>query len=158
MIWRRGPIRRTRSGVVIDLSDDERALLGRLLTELNELLESDSPLVRRLFPAAYPDDPEREAEYQRLMRSELVVSRRSAIEVVNAVLERGHTDDEGELLQLMQSLNSLRLVLGTMLDVTDDPTGAEVSTELEGSGEHQLYQFLSWLLDAAVTAASTVRP
>ena len=57
------------------------------------------------------------------------------------------TLDEGQVIALMQSVNAVRVVLGTMLDVgEDDEIGAgDVGDELEA--ERQLYGFLSWLLD-----------
>ena len=52
----------------------------------------------------------------------------------------------------MQSLNAVRLVLGTMLGITDDDS-AEVADD-GTSSEHQLYTFLSWLLEWTVQALS----
>ena len=76
--------------------------------------------VARLFPVVHPDHPEREAEYQRLMRDELVTSRLAGIDAVQAVLGRSGrkvTLDEAEMLAFVQAVNSVRLVLGTVLDV-----------------------------------------
>ena len=47
----------------------------------------------------------------------------------------------------MQSVNAVRVVLGTMLDVGEDD---EIGTGRVGDdfeAERQLYGFLSWLLD-----------
>jgi hypothetical protein len=54
----------------------------------------------------------------------------------------------------MQSINSIRLVLGTMLGVSDDPDEDEVTPGLEGSAEYHLYAYLSWLLEHTVQALS----
>ena len=43
----------------------------------------------------------------------------------------------------MQSVNSIRLVLGTMLDVTDDPDLDEVTPGHEDSAEYHLYAYLT---------------
>ena len=43
----------------------------------------------------------------------------------------------------MQSVNAIRLVLGTMLGVTDDPTSDEVDEQLERSPEYHLYAYLA---------------
>ena len=61
---------RGRNGYVLRIAPQERALVVRLLDELGELLSSsaDQPTTARLFPVVHPDDAEREAEYQRLMR------------------------------------------------------------------------------------------
>ena len=62
--------------------------------------------------------------------------------------------DEGELVAFMQSINSVRLVLGTMLAVSDDPADDEVAAGLEDSPEYALYGYLSWLLEHCVRALS----
>ncbi len=152
----RGPVRRSRGGFVLRLSDDEVTILRRLLGELGDLLrgEGDPALAARLFPPAHPDDPELEEEYQRLMRSELVESRLEALRSVDEVLTSGERLDEPQLTAFMQSINSIRLVLGTMLDISDDPERPEIEPALEASPEHQLYTYLSWLLEWTVTALS----
>lgn len=103
--------------------------------------------MQRLFPPAYTDDAEGEADYQRLMREELVASRLSSIEIVDTILQ----DDESRTLSnvevdaFAQNLNAVRLILGTLLNVGEDDDDAE-------SPEMALYQFLSWLVDCAITA------
>ena len=151
-------------GFVIDIGADEAALVRRLVAELRALLTDPDPdprsdaqvLLARLFPVAYPDDDELEAEYQRLMRDELVQSKLGSFDIVDDVLdehrERNTTIDEGGMIAFMQSVNSLRLVLGTMLDVTDDPDVDEVRPGLEGSPEYHLYGYLSYLLEWSVRA------
>jgi hypothetical protein len=112
-------------------------------------------LIRRLFPVAYPDDEEKEAEYQRLMREELVASRLSAIDSVIRTIEPANATallDEGETIALMQSINAIRLVLGSMLGITDDDS-ADAADETD-SPEHHLYDFLSWLLEWTVRSLS----
>ena len=155
----RGPIRSTRKGFEIAVDDDEAALIRRLAGELRLLLTDDADdeharsLLVRLFPTAYPDDDELEAEYQRLMREELVASKLAALDVVDGALapDADPLDDAG-LLAFMQSVNSVRLVLGTMLEVSDDPEADEVRPGLEQSPEYALYGYLSWLLEHCVRA------
>ena len=144
-------------GFVVDLPPDEAALVRRTLGELRQLLTDPAPdteaasLLHRLFPVAHPDDDEAEAEYQRLMREELVESKLAAFATVDAMLDGDGRVDESGLVAFMQSINSLRLALGTMLGVSDDP-GEEVDDVLEGSAEYALYSYLSWLLEWSVTA------
>jgi Domain of unknown function (DUF2017) len=154
----RRPVTRSGAGYVLHLGRDERALVSRLLDELRALLTepADPVLVRRLFPTVHPDDPQREAEYQRLMRDELVTSRLEGIARVEEVLGRSGrkvTLDEGQMLAFMQAVNGVRLVLGTVLDVGEDDDFIEPD-DLETVPEHHLYQYLSWLLDASVRAIS----
>jgi Domain of unknown function (DUF2017) len=156
-----GPIRAADGGgFVIDLGADETALLRRLLGELRALLTEPDPgsearaLLARLFPVVHPDDEEAEFEYQRLMRDELVQSKLSALDSVDGALAGDGRADEPRLLAFMQSLNSIRLVLGTMLGVSDDPDQPEVTPGLEDSAEYHLYAYLSWLLEHCVQALS----
>ena len=146
----------------LNIDEDEQALVARLLAELRGLLQSDddtaaaSPLLQRLFPTTYPDDAEKEAEYQRLMREELVASRLHQISAVSKVLEADDSKlDEGQTIAFMQSINAVRVVLGTVLDVSeDDEIG--ISSDEDGDdddeyeGERQLYGYLSWLLEWTV--------
>jgi hypothetical protein len=160
----RAPVKRTRHGFVVRLGSNESAIVLRLLGELRELLTSDDPtgddpsvaaLTNRLFPVANPDDPEMEAEYQRLMRDELVESRVTSIGIVEEILASDEPIDEPKLTAFMQSINAIRLVLGTMLEVSDDPEADEVRAGLDDSPEHHLYAYLSWLLEHTVHALST---
>jgi hypothetical protein len=154
----RPPVRAKGDRFVLDLGADESALIRRLTGELRGLLTDPEPdasardLLARLFPVAHPDDDEMEAEYQRLMREELVQSKLSAFDIVDDALSGDGQVDEHELLAVMQSINSIRLVLGTMLGVTDDPDIDEVTPGFEDSAEYHLYSYMSWLLEWCVRA------
>ena len=160
MIRRRkpaAPVERVAGGYAINLADAERDLLERLLAELSQLLTGDAgvPVLRRMFPPAYhlDADEEAEAEYQRLMRDDLVASRLEALTTVSAALREHTVLDDAGLGALMQSLNALRLALGTLLDVDESHDLDDISPDDPLVGEHHLYGYLSYLLDAAVTAA-----
>jgi hypothetical protein len=150
------PVEAVDGGWRIGLDAEERNLLVRLMGELRALVTGpdDNELILRLFPAAYLDDEEKEAEYQRLMREELVTSRLAAIESVTAVLQGDPGDllDEGQTVAFMQSINAVRLVLGTMLGISDDESADEA--DAADSPEHNLYDFLSWLLEWTVRSLS----
>lgn len=179
MSKRYGPIRRGSRGFSIHLEEDEASLILRLVGELRELIsgagsleileasddgddrdderDDREMLIRRLFPVVHPDDPEAEAEYQRLMRDELTASKQAAFDTVESVLAPGRwsrTVSEAELLAVMQSINSIRLVLGSILQTSDDPSQPEVAEGFEDSPEYHLYDYLSWLLDCSVRAMS----
>jgi hypothetical protein len=153
------PIERTADGYVVRLDEAERDLLVRLLGEMTQMLtaSADSPALRRVFPPAYhlDTDTTSEEEYQRLMRDELVASRLEALTTVSAALRDHAALDDAGLTALMQSLNALRLVLGTLLDVDEEHDLEDVSPDDPMIGEHHLYGYLSYLLDAAVRAAGT---
>jgi hypothetical protein len=150
------PIQRVRGGFVFNIGDDERQLVARLLNELSQLLMGDAgdPRLIRIFPPAYhlADDAEADAEYQRLMREELVASRLSGITTVNVALQEPGPVGEETMIAFIQAINGLRLVLGTMLDVVEDHDPDDVDDDDPLVGEHHLYNFLSWLLDWAVRA------
>jgi hypothetical protein len=151
------PVEAVKGGWRINLDDEERKLLMRLMRELEALMTgpADHELLRRLFPVAYPEDAEKEAEYQRLMREELVASRLSAISSVTRTVDPANAGtllDEGETIAFMQSINAIRLVLGSMLGITDDDS-ADAADEAD-SPEHHLYDFLSWLLEWTVRSLS----
>jgi Domain of unknown function (DUF2017) len=141
----------------LNLGDEEQALIARMLSELRALLTSAdddpdapvAPMLQRLFPPAFLDDEEKEAEYQRLMREELVTSRVVQIDAVTEMLgpDAPKHLDEGNVIGLMQSINAVRVVLGTLLDIGEDD---EIDPGDEATPEHQLYGFLSWLLDWTV--------
>lgn len=151
---------RTSKGFVLHLDREEVDVLSRLLGELTSLLGSDDPdvqpLLRRLFPPAYhlADHAEQEAEYQRFMRDELLTSRRDGIEHVVTVLESGAPLDDIGLERFMQALNSVRLVLGTLLDVDEGHDPSSVPADHPMVSEHHLYAYTSWLLECSVQAAS----
>jgi len=155
------PVRRVEGGIEIDLPADERSLLERLLGELAEMLAATaggadgravlSPeLAGRLNPDAY-SDPERSAEYARLMSDELLASRLGAIDTVRASLSRSTALlDESGANAFMRSINTIRLVLGTMLEITDEDDEDAEEERLDDRPEYQLYTWLSWLLEWTV--------
>lgn len=141
----------------LTLDSDHRGLLARLTSQLRELLErapEDDARTRRLFPAAYHADAELDREYQRFMRDELVASRLASLDTVEEILV---TDRIGvaELEAFMRSLNALRLVLGTLLDIGDEDDGSESEASDVLEPERQMYLWLSWLLEWTVEALTT---
>jgi hypothetical protein len=143
-------------GFRLNIDDGERQLIVRLMGELREVMlrsDPDGPGLRRLFPTAYHADPDADAEYQRLMREELVASRLAGIETVTAALTAPEMSAD-ELYATMQGVNSLRLVLGTMLDVGEDHDPLGVTDDDPHAAEAHLYDYLSWLLDHIVGALS----
>jgi Domain of unknown function (DUF2017) len=151
-------VTRAGSGFVLHIGRDERAVITQLLEELRDL-QSDpdaSDATVRLFPVVHPQDAEQEAEYQRLMRDDLVTSRAAGIGTAVEVLSRPGRKvpiDETEMLAFVRAINSVRLVLGTILDVTEDDD-LDAPPELVESPEYHLYGYLSYVLDACVRALS----
>ncbi len=158
MRWNRPPVERLRNGYRINLGDDERQMLSSLLGQLRTLLmgPDDNPLLARLFPTAYhlAEHAEHDVEYQRLMREELVASRLAGISLIDEALQAKPPLTEQQMLALAQGLNGLRLVLGTLLDVGEDTDADSLPDDHPHAAEHQLYGFLSWMLEWTVRSLS----
>jgi hypothetical protein len=151
MIGRR-PIRRTRSGrFTVSLGNDERRLLRILPGQMRAVLnEPEDPGLRRLFPPAYsdPDDHEHAEEFRRLMTEDLLARHREALDVLEETADATEVSAE-QLDGWMRALNSLRLLLGTRLDVTE-----EDDLRAPMDDEHALYYFLGYLQECVVAALS----
>jgi hypothetical protein len=140
---------RRRGAVVLKVEESDVALFRDLFGQLAELLEpaenqaaSDAdplnamvgigtstqapadPALARLLPDAYPEDPEAAAEFRRYTELGLRDSKRHrAGLVLETLVEPGKPRplSEEEAQAWLTSLNDLRLVLGTRLDVSEDP-------------------------------------
>jgi len=134
------------------LPEGERELLLQLLGELRTLLKlgPDNPRLRRLYPAAYSDDEEKEAEYRRLTHEELSSGRLAALDTVEQTIAADELTPD-QLTAWMHAVNALRLVLGTMLDVDEDDPFA-VDPEDPNAREYMLYGYLGLLLEEIVQA------
>jgi uncharacterized protein DUF2017 len=155
----RDRIRRRGTGAYeIKLRRGEQALVASLVHQLREQLmqSTDEPHLRRLFPPAYANDAERDAGYQVLARDELLEGRLAALDVVDRTLDGGHELDQGELTAWMTTLNSLRLVIGTRLDVDEELPELDESDPL--APEYAVYEFLGWLLAQVVDALGSDLP
>ena len=137
----------------IALPEEERELLGSLLPQLRELLTSDDPSITRLFPTAYPDDPERDAGYQVLVRDELLERRYASLDLIAQTIEGGDVDGD-TLSAWMRGLNDLRLVLGTRLDVTEEDQPGDMDPDDPMAAAWAVYHYLGSLLSMIIDALS----
>jgi hypothetical protein len=155
-VLRRWRVKRTRSGTYrLELPAEERQVVRSLLGQLRQLLESGETdqRVRRLFPTAYADDPEKDEEYQRLMRDDLVASRVEGIAMVEASLD-ATVLTEDQLVAWTSSVNGVRLVLGTMLDISEETDLDDVAPDDPELEAYVLYAYLTQLLDEMVKVLS----
>ena len=140
----RNTFKRNRaSGFDVVLEAGEAAVLTRLCEELTTLLgaadepaeaaelgEAADPVLERLFPRAYldPTEEEAEADWQRFAHGDLVDGRRRALATMEGTLAGAEirrsryelTLDEEQALAWLSVLNDARLALGTRLDVKED--------------------------------------
>jgi hypothetical protein len=150
-----GLARRMRDGTIeLLLGDAEREVLRDVFGQLRDALlaDTDDPMLARLFPPAYADDPEKEAGFRVLARDELLEQRLAAIDAVEASLDAERLDPE-QADAWARSLNALRLVLGTRLDVREDDERS-VSPDDPDAPAWLLYELLSALVDDLVGALS----
>ena len=137
--------------------DPLEAMVG--LTSSNVEAPED-PAVRRLLPDAYKDDPEAAGEFRRLMNAELRQTKTGALAEVSAAAMSGAGQTatlrlrEEQAERWLQALTDIRLVLGTRLDVTEDP--ADMWERLEPDDPRgallAVYDWLGWLQESIVRA------
>jgi len=150
---RRRGIRAGKDGTYrVELPAEERDVLAALPGQLREALDAGEPTLYRLFPPAHADDDEANEDYARLVGSGLVDGKLQAL----AELERtAHATrlDEDELGSWLGAIESLRLVLGTQLDVTEESYGPLDRSDPDAP-RLALYHWLSWLQEEVVQALS----
>lgn len=144
-------VKRSRSAVELHLPDEARHLLAGLIAEMRELLDTDDPSLRRLYPTAYHDDPQRDAEYQILARSELTDRRHQCLDTMEETVGAKALSPE-QVAAWMQGVNQIRLVLGTRLDLDEDDDGFDPDDP--DAPARAVYAYLGLLLDQFVEAAS----
>jgi hypothetical protein len=131
------------------------ALLG-----LSDSTEApDDPVLARLLPDAYRDDPEASGEFRRYTERDLRAGKVAAARTVLDTLPPagGRVRLTGPESQAwLRALNDVRLALGTRLGVTEgfDEEAGEISAEDPRSAYIWIYQWLAYLQDSLVTALS----
>ena len=143
-------VKRNRDGSYhLNLDAGDREVLRQLIPEFRALLdEPNQPVLRRLFPPAYSEAAysEHQDEYRRLMQEDLVARHRDELDLLVSTAEATRLSEE-ELLGWTRALNSLRLVLGTFLDVQEGDEGREPA-----SAEESVYRWLTYLQGEAIEA------
>lgn len=135
------------------LDDDGRELIASLGPQLSDVLMSGDPeLTGRLFPPAYPDDEEREAEFRRLMGDELLARRFDDLDQLRAAAEsESMTTDELE--SFLRSVNSVRLVLSSVIGIeTEEDAHEPYELEDDDAVPRIVYEWLSALLADGIWA------
>ncbi len=138
-------IRRRRDGrYAIKLDPAVRALIASTAEQLAPMLEPEQPLARRIFPPAYPgkDDRTAEKQYRDLVDNALVSRHRHVFSVLSETTD-ADTLSESELEAWLSAVGSMRLLLGTSLDVSEEMTPPE--PEDPSAPEYALYELLGQL-------------
>ncbi len=146
----RSPIKRRSDGTYrFAVGDDERRLVASVVGQLRELILADDPATVRLSPPPYGDDDERNAGYAALAGTELTERRLASIDIVlDTVDAESLTQDQLE--SWMRSINDVRLVLGTILDVDEDDRPAPGRGD--AADNLAVYEYLGILLELTVRA------
>ena len=132
-------------GIEVRLHPDLRRALADLCDQLEHLLTTEHPssdaALARLSPAAYPEDPIQELEFERLVGDELTAGRLSSLRALRESVDEPALDEEHSLAWL-RTLNDLRLVLGTRLGVTEDETFDHLEDDGPAAAGLDLYVLL----------------
>jgi len=106
-------------------------VLGEIVSLLTDGFDHGDPVVERLFPDVYPDDPADSTELRRYTEDDLKAAKLDQAGSVLATLPaRGgevRLDDE-QAEAWLRALNDARLALGLRLDIRDD---TDVVVELD---------------------------
>ena len=133
----------------VSISPEIRQLIRDGVASVREMVLVGDPALARLFPPAHPTDDALEAEWQAMMASQLIEARLASFDLVEESLDAEELD-AAQLEGWMQGINAVRLEVGTILGVDDDPSDHEI----EPSPLDVLYDILSHVLGMLVRAAS----
>jgi hypothetical protein len=140
--------------VVVTLVEEEVQLLAGLPDQLRGVLEdADDPAHRRIFPRAYVDPTEEDAErqWQEMVHPDLLQERFDALAMMTATLagatpaKRGGREvtlDAEQTQAWLSALNDARLALGVRLDITEDERVVEPSDPRAPA--FAAYAWLTW--------------
>lgn len=139
--------------MVVRLEDNVRGLIRKVSEELREVLLVNEPeLTRRLYPTAYPDDEQMNADYQEMVHDQLLMQRLDGIDELQATI-----DDDVITLDTadawMSTINQVRLVLGTRLDIGEDEM--DIDEDDPNAQSLVIYQVLSYVLEHLTDARTS---
>ena len=83
-------------------------------------------------------------EYEQRHVDELLLGKLEALDTVEATTARDELSED-EVLAWLVSLNSIRLVVGTRLDVTETSTERDFADDEQAAGLFEMYRYLTWL-------------
>lgn len=152
-------------GLRLNIDEHSREVVVHLFGELrNEVVGAKqsphddlAPHLKRLFPTGYHADEKRNEEYRRLTHGDLADAHLAAIDNAITMLSTDRVFTTVELERFVRALNAMRLVLGTVLDVSEDDNGEEADTSSEEAEtddptemQRQVYDYLGWLLHTSL--------
>jgi len=145
--------------VVADLPPPDSDSLAAMIGFTEDVDEPDDPVLARLLPDAYRDDPDAAREFRRFTESGL---RSAKVECAQTILET--LPSSGGRVRLtreqaeawLRSLNDVRLALGVRLGITDDydQLAGDLGDDDPRYAYIQVYQWLTYLQESLVVALS----
>ena len=117
----------------------------------------DDPVLARLLPDAYSNDPKAAAEFRRYTEESLRSGKIASAQVVLASLPSGGGEvrlSEPECQQWLRALNDVRLALSVRLGITDEDEDLteQFTADDPRSAYVWVYQWLAYLQDSLVDA------
>ena len=143
--------------------------LEELLDFSGPTLAPEDPVLARLFPTAYADDPEAAAEFRRYTESDLRNGKAAAAATIIDTLEEAGLDDQPEdgmfidvelgpeaAITWMRSFTDMRLAIATRLGIEegDEERWYALPDDDPESQVHDIYEWVGFLQETLVQAAS----
>lgn len=168
---------RSLASQLVELLRNERAVVADVGDPLEAMLdfsgpttEPEDPVLRRLFPTAYPDDEEAAAEFRRFTEGTLRDGKAAAASsIIDSLEDAGlpPTLEEGGLMidvelspgeaeTWLRSLTDVRLALATRLGVEEDDEDYWLSLPDDDprAQAHDIYDWVGYLQETLVAALS----
>jgi len=128
--------RRYGEHCVATFAADEVRVLRKVASEVVGLLtdgfDHDDPVVGRLFPDTYPEQPDESADFRRYTEGDLKTAKIDQAGAILAALPASTGGDvrlDGEAAEAwLRALNDARLAMGVRLDIKPD---TDIGTELD---------------------------
>lgn len=139
------PIRRRRDGrYTVRLPAPVRTMLVSLAQQMVPMIDSEDEAVTRLFPPAYVGDDTADAEkqYRSLVDGALRNHHHQAVQVLSETVN-ADTLTADQLSGWLSAIGSMRLVIGTRLDVSEDMEKPAAGDPSES--EHAVFDLLGML-------------
>ena len=152
------PLRRRRDGrYAVDVDPKLRTVLASVAQQLGPMIDADDPATTRLFPPAYvgEDTAADEEGYRALVDGALRNHHHRALDVLVATASAETLTGE-ELDAWLSAIGSMRLVLGTRLDVSEDMEPPEAGDPRET--EYAVYDLLGMVQAAIIEELASGLP